>query len=119
MKKLAEYEENVTRLDADIKEKWLAALRSGEYQQGREFLYSDGKYCCLGVLGAVCGISADKMEDVGLLTELYAAQILKIENVNLLHNGDSLEELNDNGFSFAVIADIIENEMPVIQRDNA
>lgn len=35
----------------DIKTQWVAALRSGEYPQGRAVLKSsDGKYCCLGVL---------------------------------------------------------------------
>lgn len=31
-------------------EKWLAALRSGQYKQGAEALCSEGRYCCLGVL---------------------------------------------------------------------
>lgn len=29
---------------------WVAALRSGEYEQGREALLCGGAYCCLGVL---------------------------------------------------------------------
>lgn len=29
--------------------KWVIALRSGEYQQGKESLHPDGKFCCLGV----------------------------------------------------------------------
>lgn len=34
-----------------IKEKWIAALRSGEYTQGRMVLRdSDNNFCCLGVL---------------------------------------------------------------------
>lgn len=28
---------------------WIAALRSGEYKQGRRMLVEDDKYCCLGV----------------------------------------------------------------------
>lgn len=35
------------------RKKWIAALRSGEYEQGVEYLCSDGKYCCLGVLCSV------------------------------------------------------------------
>jgi hypothetical protein len=36
------------RVDRD---KWLAALRSGDYKQGRaKLMNSDGSYCCLGVL---------------------------------------------------------------------
>lgn len=34
----------------DIKAKWVAALRSGDYEQGRNYLQSEGKFCCLGVL---------------------------------------------------------------------
>lgn len=35
----------------DIKEKWIAALESGEYIKGERLLKSSqGKYCCLGVL---------------------------------------------------------------------
>lgn len=41
-------------MDAIIKDKWVTALRSGAYQQGRKALRTtaDGKdsYCCLGVL---------------------------------------------------------------------
>lgn len=34
-----------------IKKKWLEALRSGEYKQGRAVLRTaDDKFCCLGVL---------------------------------------------------------------------
>lgn len=35
----------------DIAEKWVAALESGKYVQGKGLLRdTDGKYCCLGVL---------------------------------------------------------------------
>lgn len=35
----------------EIKEKWIEALTSGEYEQGRKALRTpDNKYCCLGVL---------------------------------------------------------------------
>ena len=39
----------------EAKAKWVAALRSGEYKQGDNWLYNpvSGKYCCLGVLLAV------------------------------------------------------------------
>ena len=33
-----------------IKEKWVAALRSGEYKQSKKQLCSDNGFCCLGVL---------------------------------------------------------------------
>lgn len=38
-------------MKAKIKAKWLEALRSGEYVQGKNALKTkEGKYCCLGVL---------------------------------------------------------------------
>lgn len=33
-----------------IKSDWIEALRSGDYEQGMEFLNRDGTFCCLGVL---------------------------------------------------------------------
>jgi hypothetical protein len=37
-------------MNQEIKQRWIEALRSGEYQQGKESLYHCGKFCCLGVL---------------------------------------------------------------------
>jgi hypothetical protein len=38
-------------MKSEIKEKWIAALTNGKYQQGRDKLRSDDNtYCCLGVL---------------------------------------------------------------------
>lgn len=40
----------------DIKERWIAALKSGDYEQGRSQLHTKGeltgneRFCCLGVL---------------------------------------------------------------------
>jgi hypothetical protein len=37
-------------MKTEIKEKWVNALRSGEYEQGQGVLRSSDKFCCLGVL---------------------------------------------------------------------
>ncbi len=37
-------------MNKEVKDKWLAALRSGEYTQGREYLKNEDNHCCLGVL---------------------------------------------------------------------
>lgn len=36
----------------EIADRWVKALRSGQYRQGTDYLHnpSDGTYCCLGVL---------------------------------------------------------------------
>ena len=35
---------------SSVKQQWIAALRSGEYKQGRWALRTDSGYCCFGVL---------------------------------------------------------------------
>lgn len=37
-------------MDPDIKQRWVAALRSGNYSQTIGFLRNEDGYCCLGVL---------------------------------------------------------------------
>lgn len=43
-------------MDTELKAKWVAALRSGEYQQARGTLFDGEGYCCLGVLCKVAGL---------------------------------------------------------------
>lgn len=65
----------------EIKEKWIAALRSGEYKQGRSYLRINKKYCCLGVL---CDIH-DPNKWIKPLTTLPLG--------NYSYNGCSITEL--------------------------
>lgn len=44
-------------------QKWLEALRSGKYLQGTGYLCHQEKYCCLGVLADVAGISRTAMKN--------------------------------------------------------
>lgn len=39
-------------MNPEIKQQWIAALRSGEYKQGKRVLHNvdENTYCCLGVL---------------------------------------------------------------------
>lgn len=37
-------------MDKKLKSDWIAALRSGKYEQGHEMLQANGKFCCLGFL---------------------------------------------------------------------
>ena len=111
----------------EIRRKWVAALRSGEYEQGRFSLRtSDNKYCCLGVLcevavkerkiprpvakkevyefsGNTGHLPSNVMHWVGLRTssgEYYEGRKLT-----------GLTAENDwNGKDFNQIADIIESE---------
>ena len=73
------YKIELTKLPEDVKTRWVNALRSGNYEQGSSALLdiiscTDGEkktYCCLGVLGAICGIDEDKLEDKEFLTPSY------------------------------------------------
>ena len=44
-------------MDKQIKTEWVEALRSGEFNQGRDFLHNTAMetYCCLGVLSTIIG----------------------------------------------------------------
>jgi len=79
MKKLYE-------LPREFAEKWLAALRSGEYQQGRGTLvhmrYKDNtatvgtpEYCCLGVACRIEGIDPEAMVDRGFPEDIMALTV--------------------------------------------
>lgn len=49
------------RMDPKVKETWLAALRSGKFNQGRTALKDrNDNYCCLGVLCELHGQQLDK-----------------------------------------------------------
>lgn len=42
----------------ELKDKWVAALKSGTYVQGRQMLKTpDGRFCCMGVLCDVAGLN--------------------------------------------------------------
>lgn len=129
----------------EVKEKWVAALRSGEYQQGLNVLaHRDDEgamsYCCLGVLCDLAvkdGVAVDVQSDAdGDLTfegmeALPPSSVLnwarlRLENpeVQVPKNHPALADqfldvrdrkgkcaltsLNDGGFTFAEIADLIE-----------
>lgn len=91
----------------EMAKKWVEALRSGNFQQGKGRLLMDNKFCCLGVL---CEISGEHWYTQGA----YLPERIMLETgVQTSHgvipsHGDSLVCLNDSGKSFSDIADIIE-----------
>lgn len=107
----------------EIMEKWVAALRSGEYKQTTGELKNFVGHCCLGVL---CELAVE--EDIvsydpyfrsfegtksTLPRKVLSWANLKWSNPTIPetdHEGFniSLAELNDTGSSFEKIADIIE-----------
>jgi hypothetical protein len=48
---LAKSSGGIATMNKELKEKWVDALRSGKYTQGRMYLRNDkNEFCCLGVL---------------------------------------------------------------------
>jgi len=95
-------------MDAQLKAKWVAALRSGEYPQGNGFLEKDGCYCCLGVL---CAIQDEQWKKY-FPDSLYSETLPDAVNGGL--SGAERRELasqNDGGCSFTEIADYIEKNL--------
>lgn len=104
-----------------MRDKWCKALRSGDYPQGRYHLCIDGKYCCLGVL---CELNLDKVEKVRA-DNCYNDYLYNGSNGflpkplseagDINYNGwqTTVMNMNDNGVSFAEIADWIEENVPV------
>jgi len=100
---------------------WTDKLRSGDYEQGEQYLNKEGKYCCLGVLCELyieCGGKLDKgvgnpvrYDDVvsTLPVDVITWSGLRGKNGPGLV-GDSLSFLNDSGCSFDYIAYILEKE---------
>jgi hypothetical protein len=115
-------------MNADIKQKWIEALRSGEFKQGTLALRSaDNHYCCLGVLcelAARQGVVETKLtpnahwylygeEIAGLTDEVRAWAGIEDDNPLVAIPGYvTLTHLNDSkGYSFDTIAAIIEEHL--------
>jgi hypothetical protein len=107
----------------EIKEKWIEALRSGNYAQGQGELHNpDNKtYCCLGVLADVTGhdpIAVKRLPESG---NIHAAEeylnYKVLDEVGLSHSAQQLLANMNDGFgncrahSFAEIADYIESNL--------
>jgi hypothetical protein len=92
----------------EIRDRWTAALRSGEYEQGRRRLRTNGdRFCCLGVLCDVVGVDLDPWADatgVALAPPILEALIpYEVRN--------ALASKNDAGGAFAEIADWIDEHI--------
>lgn len=113
---------NIGKLPTTFKEKFLEALRSGEYKQGRGKLLTGNKYCCLGVAGHLCEIGKEHLErgcylnysisggissDIARLYELSRKRVPKTLSQNL-DLQRQLASFNDDGYSFKQIAQWIE-----------
>lgn len=117
-------------MNKELVDKWVAALRSGEYKQTESVLFDGTGYCCLGVLckvvqdpifhedkkryqwfDATAVVPVQIKEMVGLNSNVgeYTPPNNSSSN-NSLRMSESLVHLNDRKrLTFNEIADIIES----------
>lgn len=100
------------KIDPDIKARWVAALRGGEYVKGTMSFERDGRFCCLGVL---CVVEGQPPFDPGAGAPFgnwdFADSVMgdNDASMELAHRNDGA-----NGYkphSFSQIADYIEAEL--------
>jgi hypothetical protein len=98
-------------MDVQWRDKWVEALRSGKYKQGRGGLRDTRfHYCCLGVLCDVIDPNGwNGVEHKGEI-ELPVNSILSGVGLTLIDTGP-LTRMNDSGQSFNVIARYIERNL--------
>ena len=105
-------------MDQQIKEKWVKALRSGEYKKGLGQLKNnqDITYCCIGVLG-VCNnlqlYNENDSKSVAIQPNSFKYNYGISELLGLTSDEERfLIKLNDNPYStFEEIANHIENNL--------
>jgi hypothetical protein len=112
-------------MEQALKDQWVAALRSKAYKQGQKRLRHDGDFfCCLGVLcdlvdpnGWIPGYDSDETGayfgyDYGEFTDscMPPDTLLGSANLSAAFAG-TLAQMNDDGRTFAEIADYIEEHI--------
>ena len=123
-------------MNPELKTKWLAALRSGEYQQARAALIkfddeNQPSYCCLGLLEVIAGDCPMPLDKLGDYTdELGYSPAVEDSNFDFSHPEygserglsieirDQLAQLNDGvndvkPLTFAELADHIESRKDI------
>lgn len=103
--------------------KWVEALRSGRYKQGRGFLSRDNADCCLGVL---CKVAIDEGYPISQVSQSDSSLIefdgstryiphntyKKIDLISVYKIESDLALMNDRDVPFDQIADYIEKNIP-------
>lgn len=132
-----------TQKQIALRKRWVKALRSGKYKQGRGFLChyernaQEPSYCCLGVLMDLVAKRLGYCKEThpetpivdfrrdhrtfasSALLEDVVVLIDLIDGFGFIERGarwPSLAAMNDDGASFDEIADMIENNPELIFR---
>lgn len=105
------------KFTAELKAKWIEALRSGKYEQCQDALHDGIGHCCLGVLEIVSGVpSRDKEILASRPVSKYGDEIDEGAYQFLPQPVQvDLARLNDRGSDFSEIADYIEANIPAVE----
>lgn len=105
----------------EFKDKWLAALRSGDFKQGSKSLCkineaSEKTYCCLGV-GYLVATGYDPIDTASGYIQGSNIDVTGVPGEIVGHGSHNniackLANMNDSGKSFLEIADWIEDNIP-------
>jgi hypothetical protein len=115
-------------MNQEIKEKWVAALRSGEYAQTKGLLRDANGFCCLGVLcdvyyketGESIWESEQDDDDIRFTFDNQPKILpnsvmewagLPDNNPEINGRNNYAAVLNDDGTTFNEIADLIEKNL--------
>jgi hypothetical protein len=115
-------------MNPQVKQKWVSALRSGEYPQITRRLHTDNGFCCLGVLcdlygkennvewelecGNIYEFNLYVFQGNGTFLPLSVVEWSGLENGSpYVDGGKTLALLNDHGKTFEEIADVIEEQL--------
>ena len=105
-----------TKLPKRLKDKWIKALLSGKYKQGRESLCQlnsttkEYEYCCMGVLGEICKVPREILMDHGIFIDITLDIPLQkrssLKNIPLV----LMEEYSSKGSSNLVTKLVVFND---------
>lgn len=101
-------------MDEKVKAKWLEALRSGKYKQGRQSLREADSFCCLGVLCDILNSNGWRNVTNNDLLYSFNGELGVIDkrlakSIGIEECQDILIEMNDEKQNdFSEIADYIE-----------
>jgi hypothetical protein len=114
-------------MSPEFKKKWVEALRSGDYKQGRGYLCNARtiEFCCLGVACELIDKNVIRKELDGTVVKyrldcesvfskasmtMLSPELLDFVGLYRPHAAD-LAAMNDTGTSFAEIADYIQEKL--------
>ena len=97
----------------EIKDKWLEALKSGEYKQGFKTLRTERgeeiRYCCLGVLGEIHpDLNSDPITSLEKSPYEYIRQAIGIDPGRIWRQNDKDKYSEDYPCDYSNVIPIIE-----------